>query len=57
MCSIIGMFRYLQSAFARFHLGPAPALQRNLAAEVINVLDWWNYDSYVRDLTSLVTHP
>lgn len=49
-------FRNLEMAGnPQFHLDPAPAIQRNLAGEVIELLGWWEPDTYACDLETLLT--
>ena len=38
----------------QFHLAPAPADLRNLAGEIIELLEWWKYENYVADMSTFL---
>ena len=49
-------FSALEASFGpQFHLAPAPADLRNLAGEIIELLEWWKYENYVADMSTFLT--
>jgi hypothetical protein len=49
-------FATLEADFgAQFHLPPAPGDLRNLAGEVVELLGWWKYETYLSDIGAFLT--